>query len=323
MINKQKSAVIFSKNVDNDTRLALASILGIPVVPKHDKYLGLPTAGGVVLIKSVILTIPSYVMSCFRLPDSLLSEIEARLGSNPSFTWRSLLGTRELLAAGLRWRIGDWLSVPIIGQSWLPRPDTFQLVFRPYSLPNNTKVVALISPSRTWNSDLVRSEFHPIDADCILNVELLETESRDELIWHFEKNSRFSVRSAYRSCYSSRNAIPTGANLRKRGIQVDGVCLFGSGQEVEDLVHVLCLCSFARLVWALSDLPWGAVAYQTGSIEAWLRSVHREIRGPEYDVFLTICWALWRNRNNRLFEGKGMQAHEIITLAKKNCLMRV
>ncbi|KAL0463438.1 UNVERIFIED_CONTAM: putative mitochondrial protein [Sesamum latifolium] len=77
-INTHKSAVVFSKNVDNVIQATLANILEVPVITKHDKYLGLPTvAGWLVLIKAVILTIPSYVMSCFRLPDSFLKDIES------------------------------------------------------------------------------------------------------------------------------------------------------------------------------------------------------------------------------------------------------
>ncbi|KAL0405415.1 UNVERIFIED_CONTAM: putative mitochondrial protein [Sesamum latifolium] len=45
-INLQKSAVVFSKNMENASRIALASILGIFVAVKHEKYLGLPTVVG-------------------------------------------------------------------------------------------------------------------------------------------------------------------------------------------------------------------------------------------------------------------------------------
>ncbi|KAL0400086.1 UNVERIFIED_CONTAM: hypothetical protein Sradi_2351900 [Sesamum radiatum] len=64
---------------------------------------------------------------------------EDRLGSRPSFTWHSLLGTRYLLVAGLRWRGGDGASIPISGQPWLPRPNTFQLITKPVSLQENSK----------------------------------------------------------------------------------------------------------------------------------------------------------------------------------------
>ncbi|KAL0447658.1 UNVERIFIED_CONTAM: putative mitochondrial protein [Sesamum latifolium] len=41
-INSHKSAIVFSRNVEENRRLELAGILGVMVVPRHDKYLGLP-----------------------------------------------------------------------------------------------------------------------------------------------------------------------------------------------------------------------------------------------------------------------------------------
>ncbi|KAL0355426.1 UNVERIFIED_CONTAM: LINE-1 retrotransposable element O protein [Sesamum radiatum] len=46
MINLRKSAVVFSRNVEMRLQQDLAGILGVEVVPKHDKYLGLPTVSG-------------------------------------------------------------------------------------------------------------------------------------------------------------------------------------------------------------------------------------------------------------------------------------
>ena len=35
------------------------------------------------------------------------SFMEAEIGCNPSFVWRSLLGARELIRAGTLWHVGD------------------------------------------------------------------------------------------------------------------------------------------------------------------------------------------------------------------------
>ncbi|KAL0451735.1 UNVERIFIED_CONTAM: putative mitochondrial protein [Sesamum latifolium] len=45
-INLQKSVVVFSNNVDEEARITLSNLLGIKVMPKHDKYLGLPRVVG-------------------------------------------------------------------------------------------------------------------------------------------------------------------------------------------------------------------------------------------------------------------------------------
>ncbi|KAL0362331.1 UNVERIFIED_CONTAM: hypothetical protein Scaly_1188300 [Sesamum calycinum] len=107
-INMQKSAIVFNKNTDPQVRGILAGRIGVEVVNKHEKYLGLPTVGGrskremfvslknrawskmqgwgakrlsqagrMVLIKVVAQAIPTYIMGCFLIPDSLLHELES------------------------------------------------------------------------------------------------------------------------------------------------------------------------------------------------------------------------------------------------------
>ncbi|KAL0411082.1 UNVERIFIED_CONTAM: hypothetical protein Slati_3697900 [Sesamum latifolium] len=97
-----------------------------------------------------------------------------------------------------------------------------------------------------------------MDAACILGIELPDRETRDEIVWHFERHGRFSVRSAYKVAREmhreaggsevhnswrfpwrskampkvilfawkcARNALPTTSNLRQRGVQNRG-CWF-------------------------------------------------------------------------------------------------
>ena len=57
---------------------------------------------------------------------SRCSFLEAELGPNPSFVWRSLCAARELIIEGSQWQIGNGQSITISNQKWLPRPPLFK-----------------------------------------------------------------------------------------------------------------------------------------------------------------------------------------------------
>jgi hypothetical protein len=52
--------------------------------------------------------------------------LEAPLGAWPSFAWRSLINSKELLKQGLIWRVGDGRSIKIWGHKWCLRHLHFQ-----------------------------------------------------------------------------------------------------------------------------------------------------------------------------------------------------
>ncbi|KAL0394999.1 UNVERIFIED_CONTAM: hypothetical protein Slati_4466100 [Sesamum latifolium] len=182
-------------NVVVSSRMQLAGILGFEVVSKHDKYLGLPTVvghskkevlegikeriwhkihswssrklsqvGRAVLLKSVIQTIPTYVMSVFHLPDTFLREIEGQMADffwnvgmdskTHWLTWDKLCLRKVEGGLGFR-RLKENNMALLAKQSW-------HLVFKPDSIlskvlgqkyyPNSNLVEARpgLSPSYTW-----------------------------------------------------------------------------------------------------------------------------------------------------------------------------
>ena len=107
-INQNKTTIFFSKLISEEIRQHLKQALGVPEIKQYEKYLGLPSfvgrkkkasfnfikervwrklqgweekllsqAGREVLIKAEVQAIPTYTMSCFKLPIGLCNELES------------------------------------------------------------------------------------------------------------------------------------------------------------------------------------------------------------------------------------------------------
>ncbi|KAL0404504.1 UNVERIFIED_CONTAM: putative mitochondrial protein [Sesamum radiatum] len=143
-------------------------------------------------------------------PDRLLSRVlkaryfpntsilEAKVGYNPSFTWRSILASKEIISRGARWRVGMGTKINIWNDPWIPRSYCFKVITPACSLRGLTTVNSLIDPvSLQWNRALVIDNSHPADSDAILSIPTSRFGEQDKLVWHHTNNGVFSVRSAY------------------------------------------------------------------------------------------------------------------------------
>lgn len=54
--------------------------------------------------------------------------VQASLGNNPSYMWRSLMAAQKIMQQGLRWQIGDGLNVQVWKDKWLPNSSTYKVV---------------------------------------------------------------------------------------------------------------------------------------------------------------------------------------------------
>ena len=143
---------------------------------------------------------------CFKIlkaqyfPDCNL--FEARLGSKPSYIWRSLQGVFDLVCKGSRWAIGNEKSVHIWKSRWLPRPSSFNPILLGEPSSADRLVSKLINKEEgVWRKDLVR-RLLPIDADIILQIPLCTSWPSDRLIWHYSTSGLFFVWSAYHLAHS-------------------------------------------------------------------------------------------------------------------------
>ncbi|KAL0394969.1 UNVERIFIED_CONTAM: hypothetical protein Slati_4463100 [Sesamum latifolium] len=80
------------------------------------------------------------------------------------------------------------------------------------------------------------------------------------------------------------DTLPTTENLKRRGVPTSDSCASCSA-ESEDSLHALFFCSFARVVWAVSGLPWGAMGCNMTSTEGWFRAVYAKLEQVDWGFF--------------------------------------
>lgn len=110
--------------------------------------------------------------------------LEADMGRQPSYAWRSLMAAQALVRRGMRWQVWDGERIQVWKDKWLPNPSTYKVVTPENLGPGVTWVRDIIDGDRMeWRADLIRQTFMPQDVDAILSIPLSANRARDRLIW--------------------------------------------------------------------------------------------------------------------------------------------
>ena len=147
-------------------------------------------------------------------PDSLITGIlkaryypqgefmSAHIGTNPSYTWRSLLAGRNLLERGLVWRVGNSDQIDIRSHAWIPNHVNFKLT-QPEIVPVELTKVSqlLLSQPKRWNQELIAAVFLDQDAESILGIPLTQGHQHVSQFWVYDQRGSFSVKSAYKCAW--------------------------------------------------------------------------------------------------------------------------
>ncbi|KAL5539549.1 hypothetical protein UlMin_045342 [Ulmus minor] len=244
-------------------------MFGVRLVDCHDKYFNLPTfvgkckrelfsfiksrvwnkvkgwnsflfsqAGKETLIKVMFQAIPSYTMSCFKMPKRLIKDIhrliswfwwesnagwrlirfpdflvgkvlkgcyfpncsflEAKIGGSPSYTWMSIWWGRELIEMGSRWRVGSGDMIRVVEDRWILNNNSFRILDPPPFL-DDFCVSDLCTPNGSWDADFIRNLFGDVVAMDILSIPVGSLEHEDTFIWHHIRDGEYSVKSGYKT----------------------------------------------------------------------------------------------------------------------------
>ncbi|XP_019184779.1 PREDICTED: uncharacterized protein LOC109179736 [Ipomoea nil] len=126
------------------------------------------------------------------------SFLEATMGNNPSFCWRSIMAAKDLVCGGIRRRIGNGKSTLIWEHPWLQDElDPMIHTEMPQQL-SGTRVVGLIDQdTETWDPHILTDIFQPSDIPRIQKIPVAP-DYDDIWYWYDDPNGIYSVKSGYR-----------------------------------------------------------------------------------------------------------------------------
>lgn len=281
------------------------------------------------------------------------SLMDACLGYQPSYLWRSLLAAKQLVEDGLAWRIGDGKRIDITRDKWIGVLDQHRTSSH---LPDeliNAKVENLInSTNMTWKSNLIQSIFNGDEARKILAIPLGNQTTPDRMIWRHNKQGHFTVRTAYHAAVklcsetaraqasssvqtewwrklwdikciprvrlfiwkACQNALPIKNNLYRRKCVDDPICPL-CGEEVETVEHLMLRCPMTYPVWYTCPLRIDVKAWRESSFKNFLWSYMKDNPKECVGLLSYVAWEVWRARNAAIFERKKFNFHTVLQRA--------
>ncbi|XP_054801608.1 uncharacterized protein LOC129305663 [Prosopis cineraria] len=202
--------------------------------------------------------------------------------------------------------------------------------------------------SQFWRG--LRNNWEKVEA----KLELITNQANEKVVrWKHEKHGIFTVRSAYDSlidsydcpdqiwakiwklrvpqrCRSflwlmSHDRILTNKSRFDRHLDIQPWCSC-CPEEFEDTLHVMRQCPEAKEVWMKLLRPSQRRAFFTTDLREWCKmnlKIQVTVNNFKWcDLFAVLCWAIWKRRNERVFEGRRSTTVSVIAQATVilNCM---
>jgi len=115
------------------------------------------------------------------------SFLTAKIGNNPSYVWRSIMGARFIVRGGAKWSIGSGASIPILNEPWLLNEECIRSDIPGAHFVSNLNINSLMNlHDKSWNEYAVRQGFSVDIAEKILHTPLISQVDGDRIIWKAE-----------------------------------------------------------------------------------------------------------------------------------------
>ncbi|GAU14634.1 hypothetical protein TSUD_96980 [Trifolium subterraneum] len=274
------------------------------------------------------------------------SFLDSCLGTNPSFIWRSIWKSRQVLLQGCRWSIGDGSNIKVMGEPWLRVEDGRWVAAPQKQDVYNLSIQQLMIPNlKQWDVEKINLLFPENEAHKIIAVPLLHMVEADRVIWSAESNGVYSVRSGYRKLMQESNStfrqtegeawgdlckvqaplkakhllwrickdcLPTRTRLRNRYVQ----CLIECSLcvlEPEEEWHMFFECEGSIDAWSVVGLNHIILprSHKFNNIRDLLFDICRYENKQVAGKMATLLWCLWQNRNNKVWKNNKLSAQQV------------
>ncbi|PNX78963.1 ribonuclease H, partial [Trifolium pratense] len=282
-------------------------------------------------------TLMAQIYKARYFPKSSL--FEAQLGHNPSYAWRGIWKSRQVLMNGCRWSIGNGANIKVMSDPWLREKDGIWVQSPQTQGAYNIRVNDLMLPHmKRWDKDKIEAIFPLEVANCILDIPLLDEIVEDKLIWADSLHGLYSVKSGYNMLLNDtgrsvndlhqdgwkclwkihappkakhliwricKKCLPTRIRLQERCVPCPTECPL-CNNNVEDDWHFLFNCSDsveARIAAGLDCIIADRVRHMSTAEEVLLdicKNEDRDVAGK----FAMLVWSLWNNRNSKVWNGE-------------------
>ncbi|XP_062104232.1 uncharacterized protein LOC133815403 [Humulus lupulus] len=169
-----------------------------------------------------------------------------------------------------------------------------------------------------WDQDILNDIFNSRDRD-IIRLIPFDTNSEDHWYWRLERLGHYSVKSAHALLQKNKLPVSSAENLAfwKNLWQLDippKVKNFLCCRE--STIHILVSCSFSRNCWRYIGI---SVESEVDlSFPSWFSQILSKPHGPSLNLIPMLCWALWKSRNDLIWNQRSMEVAEIVSLARNS-----
>lgn len=125
--------------------------------------------------------------------------LNATVGPNSSYMWRSILEAQDLIKMGSRRSIGNGASTKIWHIPWLSCVENGYLTTSMPEELEESVVQSLMNMKLTgWDYDVLNDICNARDRDLILKIPISIRRKADSWFWLQDKHVEFTVKSCYR-----------------------------------------------------------------------------------------------------------------------------